>query len=743
MNHVFSFTYTSIIPAITPQFNFHLAVVWKNAVDSLAESLKYLLTSLEARTFVENYMRSVITILLEQIPQKIGQMEKQCVQDSLLQGLLICFKDLKCKRDPATGGDCMVLEVLSLIFNKKMQFYKGSKHNWNNNMNGLPEVRMRLIEKFRSMRGFHHLGAYLDARNANVDVAGVFPAYKTIKLFLEAACDAVPIEKVEDRAEMKEAYEDDILSVARAVMKNMELQSEEALKKISHDDLNTVRWALQNIYQNLIGCRRDETYKYYQFCRTFALKLITSQSLPLKLYGWETVTELVDISQDFAPPPRSYIATSAGTEFVNGTYNYSAKIGKDGFTQSKVDHEYKRIIPASNANEKAKTLTLFKCTMRSQQKWWFISEADENSPGTDKDIDYYQQKSKKNEEIVPPSTGWMTCRNAGTDPAPYLEPKGIMVPLGEEYNTLEHQMAKWAIDNKVVELVLGNSIHREIVARSVRLINFLVSMCTKDELLDDTPETANLVPNQFCLNSAHLQLAWKTCASKLDAAVSAEVYQLLVTVLPSLPNDLAVDLLDTIRKSCSDSLFEVAEFCSTLATNGEDDTVYFSNEVRSVLLELLWAVLTHPDASSLKCYDEIKFFMTQELRAEQTGMAERKKFLDACKRALKDNSISNVCDEAAALRMVRLTRFILQACPREQATKLITEDERELANLAFDELIAYLKRRDKKDAQSIKKVCTILYGLQRLLSAIYCQCSNFIPIRLHLQCQKNSTTHSH
>ena len=40
--------------------------------------------------------------------------------------------------------------------------------------------------------------------------------------------------------------------------------------------------------------------------------------------------------------------------------------------------------------------------MRSQQKWWFLSEADEEQPGTDRDIDYYQHKSKEDEELQPP-----------------------------------------------------------------------------------------------------------------------------------------------------------------------------------------------------------------------------------------------------------------------------------------------------------------------------------------------------
>lgn len=41
-----------------------------------------------------------------------------------------------------------------------------------------------------------------------------------------------------------------------------------------------------------------------------------------------------------------------------------------------------------------------------------------------------------------------------------------MVPKGEVYNTLEHLLARWAIENNIVELVLGASLHREVVNRS-------------------------------------------------------------------------------------------------------------------------------------------------------------------------------------------------------------------------------------------------------------------------------------
>jgi len=683
-------------------------VVWKSAVNSLADGLKFLQTSNDARAFVEGYMRQIISILLEQVPQKIGSLEKSCVQESLMKALLIVLEELKLKGTNLAAGDCVVVDVLGLLFNKKMPYYKGSKHSWNNALSGMPEIRMQLIDKFRSSRGFAHLGSYLQARTATQR----FPPLDTIRLILEAARDAVPQDVVTTPAQMKvkKSYEDDIICVANAVMGDLGNQSEDALKKLHHDDMSTIRWGLQAIFQLLILSRRSETYKFYAFCRDFALKLITSQSLPLKLYGWENVNELVEISASMAPPPKTYIASGAGVTFVNGEFQYAAAIGEDGFVSSKTDYCYECIVPPASKDDKSKKLTLFKCTMRSQQKWWFISEADEHQPGTDKDIDYYQQKSKKNEETYPPSTGWMTCKSAGIDPPPFLEGKGVVVPVGEEFNTMEHQLAQWAIDNKVVELVLGNSIHREIVARSVRLICFLASMCTKDEPVEHVPAGKTMIPNAYCLNSSHLELAWKTCESKLDAAVSAEVYQLLVSILPSLPNELIVELFKTIRNSCKDSLFEVAEFCSAYATSGEiEGTIYFSDEVRKVLLKLLWSVLTHPDASTLKCIDDVKNFMSQELRAQRIGHVQRQNFLNSCKQSLTQNAKKENCNEASALRIVGLTRFILEACPRGQAAAAITENKRELAFLLFNDLIAYMKRRGSKESTtSIKKASSNL-----------------------------------
>lgn len=714
------------------------SVVWKNAVDSLEDGLHYLHHSDDARKFVETYMTKVISILLEQLPHKIGMMERNCVETSLKLSLSIIEEDLKLKagssgeesdkicvsdnntsniiNDDALMEDnldqCVVLDVLGMIFDKKKQFYKGSKLGWNNNLNGLPQVRNDLVLKFRSHGNFGTLARYLHARAGKAET---FPSLETIRQILIATGDAVPLRKSKEYQDkrLRLSIENDLIDVCKAVMKHLGTVSEDYLKKNSNHVLTIVREELQSVFDPLFDNRREDTLQFYDFCRNFALKLISSQSLPLKLHGWDTVADLIDAAQgEYSPPPKSYVVSGAGTAFVNGVYKYAGKLTQEGFASPRDDLKYECILqtPAATTSktsksnvdgkQKMKKITLFRCTMRSQQKWWFLSEADEQQPGTDKDIDYYQHKSKKEEEDEPPTAGWTSCRD-GSDPPPMLEAKGIMVPPGEEYNTMEHQLAKWAITNNVVELVLGASIHREIVARSIPLIRFLASMCTKDNEYVEATQIGDVGPNEYCLQVPHLTLAWNTCKSKLDPAVSAEVYHLLTQILPNLPNQLAIELITIVQLSLgSDNshLNEVADFCSTLAGANADLTLesgymYFHDDVRIVILKLFWAVLTHSESDSLKCYKVIKFYVRRELRAEPIGNTQRAAFLEQCKKSLVANCKSDQADETEALRIVNLTQFVLETCPQEQSTNLIFANDGELAKLIFDELIAYLNRR--------------------------------------------------
>lgn len=671
------------------------------------DSAKRFIESPDAQHFVERYMGQMIGILIEQVPAKIGAHERNCVQESLTCAIQIVAHDLA--RQVEKKGTCSIFSTLEYCLNKKKQFYKGSKGAWNaGQMQGLPDFRLKVIEYFRTAGGFDAFNEYM-AMTIGTKAA---PSFEVLHHVLIAVGDSSFSRLVES----PQVAEDDALSVSKTVMSVISAMNDEELKKVPTDSLNLVLRDLQSIYDNLVGSRRQDTYEFYGFWRSVVLKMIKSPSLPLKLNGWEQLGEIVDAVGEHAPPPRSFIVSGAGATVCNGRFEYGGEVTADGYQKSGSETMYCRQIPndpefGENAGKK---LTIFRCTMRSQQKWWFLSHADEEQPGTDRDVDYYQHKSKEHEEDHPPPGGWITCRVAGVDPPPTMESEGLLVPAGQEYNTLEHQLAKWAIENEIVENVLGDTtIHREVVNRSTGLVQFLASMCTKDAApgLPVSPEQ-----NKYCLQPSHLLFAWKTCTRKADAAVATEVYKLLVSILPRCPAGLAIPLLGAVRSSLdqpeseSSLVNEVGEFSSLLASTGslesKSGSSTVSNEVREAILNLLWALLTLPEASQLKSYAVIQKYVTLELQKDQKG-EHRRRFLQSCIKAMSvtvSNDNAAAVDEDQALRVATLANFVLQACPRQQAEEIVLKDNLALPGLLFSELIAFLERKESGGPLKFRKI---------------------------------------
>ncbi len=752
-------------------------------MDTLNEGNKYLRISREARDFVERYMGQIVSILLEQQPLKVGQNERRCVQEALTLAVTIISNDLEIQIERgrrASGGPndvyCRTLDVLACIFCKKKPYYKGMKGSWNvNHLSGLPQTRLNLAETFLHERGFARLVEYMTDRIIRDDsgsssatdgttatttpasparqqqpshpptvVASAFPNmdlfHQTLPVLFDVYNNAINNQKPD---KLVRGLEQAAFDVSKAAMRYITSCSEEALKKISIEDLKLLVHDMLRIFDKLIRFRRSDTYDFYAFWRSLVLKLITSQSLPRKLFGWQQMEALLEASAAHRPPPRSFMVSQAGCTFVNGEYEFNGLVTDDGYglRSGNNDISYERNIPEDEPDGGGKKLTLFRCTMRSKKIWWFLSEADEEQPGTDRDTDYYQYRSEEHEETEPPPSGWLTCRNSGVEPPPTLTRLGLMVPRGEERNTLEHQLARWATDNEIIEtLVLGDSLHPEVVSRSVPLINFLACMCEQDNTVEKLKEEKTTDSNQmdsatetvkdsddkkYCLQASHLLLAWETCTRKTDTAVSAQIYQVLVSILPSCPPDLAMILLKSVQESLVkggkhnnniDFLTEVSDFCEALAVSSSNDNFNSNNnannnnnnksppssrlseQVRAEVLKLLWSLLTHPEASSLKSYELLKQFVTRELRVEPGGKAHRETYLRSCVTALMKNSkrqTAGTVDEIRALKMVKLTHFVLEACPRTQAAELVTTDQGGLPLLLFEELTAFLKRKQQ------------------------------------------------
>ena len=122
-----------------------------------------------------------------------------------------------------------------------------------------------------------------------------------------------------------------------------------------------------------------------------------------------------------------------------------------------------------NQKGEPSVVTLFRCEMR-RAKVWFLSWADENSPGSDKDVDYYSAKKSRNFT----TNDWMGKAAKGSDPTPTILEIRNDDADEDTGDSLEQKMLLWSEEMQFVEEIFGDGIHKEIVSRCEPLFRFLV-----------------------------------------------------------------------------------------------------------------------------------------------------------------------------------------------------------------------------------------------------------------------------
>lgn len=227
-----------------------------------------------------------------------------------------------------------------------------------------------------------------------------------------------------------------------------------------------------------------------------------------------------------------------------GGYEFdSERILNNGYGNTNKSFEYQRQIPDDypNVEVAGKTLTMY-CYEGSG---WYICVLNDESPRSEFDIDYYYSEDYGK---FPPLSGWDEC-DAGELPVPTLTPVGIC-PEGEEFNTPEHQLAKWAIENKLVELALEDLVHSDIVDKSSELFSFLARMCDKFDWLYHNGSTT--VDAKFCLDMSHIRLIGEACATTTDVQVLEKLSAMMMYHLESsLPEQLK-ELVTPMRKTAAE-----------------------------------------------------------------------------------------------------------------------------------------------------------------------------------------------
>ena len=133
------------------------SVVWKNAVICLDEGNKFFKYKQDARIFIEQYLHPIIDILLSQQPTEPGTHENMYCQQCLSLAMWIISTDLDIQNK--RKGECKVLNVLSLVFDKTKTYFKNERSN--ETLFRTPPIRIKMIEHFRYEQGFSRLYRYM------------------------------------------------------------------------------------------------------------------------------------------------------------------------------------------------------------------------------------------------------------------------------------------------------------------------------------------------------------------------------------------------------------------------------------------------------------------------------------------------------------------------------------------------------------------------------------------------------
>ena len=400
------------------------------------ECAKHYQTSVISQDFIINHIVQITYTLIN--VTHLSEAEKDVSYKAIYSLLDIINSGIK-KED----FDCTsLLESLAIIFRAE-----GRKSD--------------IKSIFRQIGGFDNISNYLVSKV----VTPIFPNIGVVLDLLTGSWKKEDIRATKDIAEI--------------IMKHILSINEDAMKKInSVKSIDSIRIHLFQVYLKLSKVCLQSMNHFLTFMEKWAMKLVACEDTNLKRFGLAFIVKIVTRT-----PPLAYVITGARCIHINGTYDLNMQNDGGLWYQMSIPESYE-----ADPEWSGKRLTLFRCVMRSQHKWWFISEADVDQPGTDKDIDYYQLKSRANVSSLPSPSGWLTCK-AGSDPPPTVD-----AVRSEEYSTLE--LVNWTINNGILGLAMELSSNDSSIMSLKELISTVV--CTnKQGTLTYLAKYLNSCTNEF------------------------------------------------------------------------------------------------------------------------------------------------------------------------------------------------------------------------------------------------------
>ena len=592
-------------------------------------------------------------------------MEKNCVKDVFFCSLPILLLQMK-------KGDHKALSIFCELFNKKRPFYSkdyrpvsNSHHStgtyWTPSANWSSlDVYNDLISKLQVDGGFKIFYKYLTKLNMETTLTPSITStsYWSVEHMYHIVQMLIVGEKIVDKEILR-----DLLDL---ILDTCATRSSEFFKKESNEAIGLLLGSISLVMEMEIVPIESTYSKWLNITTIF----IQSTSLPQRLFGLEQITALVQMAKNATPFPLRYMVQKAGTDIVNGLYTLCPK-ASNALCGSSATY-----LKKGNQGE---MFTLFRCTMQSGSKWWFISDADKHQPGTDKDIDYYNQQSIS-QDPTPPLQNW-ACVNKGTLPVPILHP----LPSEEEevMNVLQVLLFDWLSTTNIIPQAFGDRIHREVVIRTSPLIAFLAE-------------------SGFNTLSEYLDLMWNAAVIGTETTLVDEIHVLLVSILPKLHASHLQHLLQIVQDSEEGSYEAVLTFSEKLAREQSIDDLLRKHEasVTRSFLAFLWSLRRHPKSRNNHFPAIIEQAFGDALRSE-FGEPQRKAFLIECIQTVQDTCALMNYDEISlesSSTALALLQFLMGTYVSAQGKVVeALNAEHQLVELLFQELRLYASERESVD----------------------------------------------
>ena len=419
-------------------------------------------------SFTEICVLRILPILLGHDPIHLNDEEMICIDNAIRCSIDLVRLDMKSSKSSSSS-----IWALPHLFDAKQNYYKTYQRQ-----SGTRISRVQVLQSFLSNNGFEDIAkksCHLSLLNLLVGAAR-----DLFKCNLE---DGDSSGNVWTKAELVKQSAEFGYGIMERVVTAVESGH---LNRVSAQSLDSLLHNLDDLFDCVSETRKIPFHRFHVSKRKLCLNLLTQSSLQKKLFGWDMLDKMIDKSAKDCPPPEAYWVEGAGSLFCNGRYKFDGPYTEDNYPILSESIAYTRVVPEGEEMAGHK-LTIFRCTMRSQKRRWFLSEADQEQPRTDLDTDYYYQDARS---MLPPSKLWVPSKEHGVHPAPSMRAERFMKPQEREYISLEYELLKWAIGNEIIEKVFGSeTFYIEEVRRSTKLIQFLARM--RRFLPADTPYTLN------------------------------------------------------------------------------------------------------------------------------------------------------------------------------------------------------------------------------------------------------------